>query len=158
MNTSSQTLAFKNPKKEWVVQELEKLRDEWAKWQREVNQIEDHPYDRMQQSAVMADGAENLKRHRILQAKTIVFLDNNLEGHGFVHGRDGSKIDRDDLRLKIRVQHRLDDLDELRACLAYAKVPDSYWTAKAKELVDKIANKAPEAAIEVAARYLKGLG
>lgn len=151
-----QPLAFKNPKTAWVVQELEKIREEWAEWQREVDQIKDHPYNRMTQSEVMADGRENLKRHRVLQAKTMVFLDNNIEGHGFIYGRDGGNVDRNDLRLKIRVQHRLDDLDELRACLTYAKVPDSYWKAKAKELIDKIADKAPEAAIEMAARYLQG--
>jgi hypothetical protein len=45
---------------------------------------------------------------------------NNIIGHGFILGRDGTKIDRTDLRLNIRVKHRIDDLDELRACLEYA--------------------------------------
>jgi len=31
----------------------------------------------------------------------------------------------------------IDDLDELRACLQYAKVPDAYWKAKGKEMLEK---------------------
>ena len=74
----------------------------------------------MTHSEVYADGEENITKHGILQEKTLVFLENNISGHGFISGRDGTKIDRTDLRLKIRVKHRLDDLEELRACLEYA--------------------------------------
>jgi hypothetical protein len=116
-----ETLAFKNPNKAWVIKELDALIGEWRAWQTEVAEIKDHPYDRSMQSAVYADGEDNIKKHRILQAKTLEFLVNNIIGHGFICGRDGTKIDRDDLRLKIRVKHRMDDLDELRARLEYAE-------------------------------------
>ena len=155
-NHERQTLAFKNANKAWVVKELDKLLEEWRSWQIDVEQIQDHPYNRNTESEVFKDGTQNMKRHRILQEKTLVFLDNYLDGHGFIRGRDGTKIDRSDLRLKIRVQHRIDDLDELRACIDYARVPDSYWKAKGKELADKIINVGPEKAAEVAAKYLKG--
>ncbi len=99
-----QTLAFINPKKAWVVNELDKLIAEWKAWQSDVEKIKDHPYDPQMQSYIYADGEENIKRHRILQEKTLVFLENNISGHGFIRGRDGTKIDRTDLRLSVRVQ------------------------------------------------------
>lgn len=151
-----QVLAFKNPNKEWVIEQLDKLLEEWQGWQKEVDRIEDHPYDKNTHTEIWADGAENIKKHRILQEKTMVFLENNLDGHGFIYGRDGDQIDRTDLRLKIRVQHRIDSLDELRACLPYANIPDAYWLARGKELVDKVVKLAPGKAAELAARYLKG--
>jgi hypothetical protein len=49
----------------------------------------------------------------------------------------------------------LDDLDQLKASIRYAKVPDSYWKSKAKEMLGKVAGKAPDAAIDIAASYLK---
>jgi hypothetical protein len=54
------------------------------------------------------------------------------------------------------VKHRIDDLDELHACLPYAKVPDGYWKAKAKEMLSKVAGKAPEVAAQIAEKYLQG--
>ena len=116
------TLALKTPNTSWVVQELDAIIDEWRAWQKEVDLLGDDPHDPFdpKPGRVLADGEENIKKHRILQAKTLEFLENNIAGHGFIHGRDGTKIDRDDLRLRFRVKHRLDDLDELRACLQYA--------------------------------------
>ena len=70
---------------------------------------------------ILADGEENIKKHKILQAKTLEFLEKNIAGHGFISGRDGTHVDRTDLRLNFRVKHRLDELDELRACLEYAE-------------------------------------
>ncbi len=149
-------LALTNPNKAWVFKELDALISEWRDWQKTVDEIKDHPYDHQTQSKVYADGEANLKTHRILQEKTLVFLDNNISGHGFIYGRDGTRIDRDDRRLKIRVKHRIDDLDQLRASLQYAKVPEGYWTSKAKEMLDKVAGKAPETALGIATSYLKG--
>jgi hypothetical protein len=151
-----ETLAFTNPNKAWVIKELHQLIAEWRSWQKDVEEIKDHPYNHQTHSEIYADGEENIKRHRILQEKTLVFLENNISGHGFIRGRDGTKIDRDDLRLAIRVKHRIDDLDELSACLSYAKVPDGYWRTKAAELVSKIAGKAPDVAIDLATKYLQG--
>ena len=113
-------LAFKTPNtKELVIKRLDAFIAEWRSWQEEVQQLGDDPSDPFdpKPARVLADGEENIKRHRLLQARTLEFLDNNIIGHGFISGRDGTKIDRTDLRLKIRVKHRIDDLDELRACL-----------------------------------------
>lgn len=94
-------------------------------------------------------------KHEVLQAKTLTFLNNNIRGHGFIRGFDGRHIDRTDLRLRIRVEHRLRDLEILRACLQYAKVPEAFWKQKGKELVDRLLDKSGDAAIDVAASYLK---
>lgn len=110
-------LAIKNPNKGWVGKELNKLIEEWVAWQKEVEQIEDHPYDPKTQTEVFVDGEENMQKHEILQAKTLTFLNNNIDGHGFIKGFDGNSCDRTDLRLKHRVKHRLQELYVLRACL-----------------------------------------
>ena len=60
-------------------------------------------------------------RHDVLQARTLTFLNNNIKGHGFIFGFRGGHVDRRDLRLKIRVKHRLRDLEVLSACLEWAK-------------------------------------
>jgi hypothetical protein len=148
-------LCITNPNTKWVVAELDRLIAEWNAWKEDVDKIEDHPYDHQGQSDVFKDGEANMKKHRLLQAKTLTFLNNNIEGHGFITGIDGNHIDRTDLRLRIRVKHRIDSLDELRARLAYARVPEAYWKAKGKELVDKVISTTPDKAIEIAAGYLK---
>jgi len=103
-----------------------------------VEQIQDHPYDPNIQLDVFADGEENMQKHEVLQAKTLTFLNNNISGHGFIKGFDGSGCDRTDLRLKVRVKHRFHELRILQSCLKYAEVPDSLWKKKGKELVEKI--------------------
>jgi len=114
-----------NPNRVWVVSELDRLRDEWLAWASEVAAIVDHPYDPRTHTGVFADGAENMNRHDVLQAKTLTFLNNNIQSHGFIEGFDGNGCDRTDLRLKIRVAHRLHALDKLRAALQYAEVSPS---------------------------------
>lgn len=148
-------LEITNPNRAWVVAELEQLYAEWLAWQREVENIVDQPYDRRTQSEVFADGERMMRRHDVLQAKTLTFLNNNVRGHGFIRGFDGQGIDRTDLRLRVRVKHRLHQLDILQASLQYAKVPESFWKQKAKELLDNVAKKTGDAAIDVAASYLK---
>jgi hypothetical protein len=148
-------LEITNPNRAWVVAELEQLHFEWLAWQREVEKIVDQPYDRRTQSEVFADGEAMMRRHDVLQAKTLTFLNNNVRGHGFIRGFDGRGIDRTDLRLRVRVTHRLHQLDMLQASLQYAKVPESFWKQKAKELLDSVAKKTGDAAIDVAASYLK---
>jgi len=109
----------------------------------------------MTQSEVFADGEEMLQKHEVLQGKTLTFLNNNIKGHGFIKGFDDNGCDRIDLRLKFRVKHRIQNLRILMASLEYAKVPDSYWKEKAKELVDKILDKGSDVAVEIVASYLK---
>jgi hypothetical protein len=144
-----------NPNRAWVFAEFEKLYAQWASWQAAVAEITDKPYDKNKQSEVFADGKDNMKIHDVLQAKTLTFLNNNVRGHGFIHGFDGQSIDRTDLRLRIRVEHRMHQLDMLRASLEYAKVPEAFWKQKGKELVEKLVKKSGDAAVDVAASYLK---
>ncbi len=142
-------LELTNPNYPWVNSELEKLLVEWTDWQQEVLNIVDKPYDQRRQSEVFADGEEMMRKHEVLQAKTLVFLNNNILDHGFLG------FDRLDLRLKLRVKHRVEELEVLRACLQYAKVPEGFWKQKGKELVDHLAKKTGDAAIEAAASYLR---
>jgi hypothetical protein len=144
-----------NPNRGWVIAEFEKLYAEWVKWQQEVEALVDQPYDQSTHSEVFADGENNMLKHEVLQAKILTFLNNNIKGHGFIRGFDGRHIDRADLRLRIRVKHRMGDLEILRACLQYAKVPEAFWKQKGKELVEKLVKKSGDAAIDVAASYLK---
>lgn len=148
-------LEIVSPNHAWVMAEFEQLYAEWKAWESSVAQIVDQPYDTSSHSAVYADGEDKMHRHDILQAKILTFLNNNIKGHGFIEGFDGSHVDRTDLRLKVRVKHRLHQLEMLRASLQYAKVPEAFWKQKSKELLDKLAKKSGEAAIDVAASYLK---
>ncbi len=152
---SMDKLTTTNPRRDWVITELDKLISEWEEWQKFVSSIKDHKYDKNTQLDVFADGEENMEKHSILQMKTITFLDNNVSGHWFIHGRENENCDRNDLRLNIRVKHRLRDLREIRASIEYACLTDSYWKQKAKDMVDKLADKTPEKALEIAASYLK---
>lgn len=147
-------LVLKTTRKDFVAAELGRLIDEWYAWRDHVENIVDHPYDRNMCSDVYADGEENMSKHATLQAKTLTFLDNNLTGHGFIQGRDGRHIDRTDLRLKVRVKHRIQDLEELRASLPYAVVPDSWWKERAKTLVERITDE-PYKAVEITMDALK---
>ena len=78
-------------------------------------------------------------------------------GRGFIYVRDGTKIDRTDSRLDIRVGHRVNDLEVLGACVRYAQIPETYWKATAKEMLEKVAGKGPELAVYIAAKYLQGI-
>jgi hypothetical protein len=111
-----------NPNRDWVVSELDKLREEWTVWAKAVSDILDQPYDHRIQSDVFADGEENMKHHEVIQAKTLTFLNNNIKRHGFIGGFNGHGCDRTDLRLKHRVKHRLHSLNALRAALQYAEI------------------------------------
>ena len=107
MEKQLSNLATKNPNKAWVAKELAKLINEWEVWQREVSLIQDHEYDPNTQLDVFADGEENMQKHEILQGKTLTFLNNNVNGHGFIVGFDGRSCDRPDLRLSYRVKQGL---------------------------------------------------
>lgn len=112
---------LKNQNRKWVISELDKLREEWAVWAKSVAEIVDHRYDPRTHSDIFADGEANMQHHDVLQAKTLTFLNNNIENHGFIDSFDGNGCDRTDLRLKHRVKHRLHALDTLRASLQYAE-------------------------------------
>ncbi len=59
------------------------------------------------------------------------------------------------LRLKIRVEHRLNELHMLSAALTYALVAEGFWKEKGKEMIDRISNKGADAALDIAASYLE---
>lgn len=98
-NEQVEPLELLNQNKAWVLEELNKLYEEWMSWQVEVSEIVDQPYDQITQSEVYADGEDMMERHQILQAKTLTFLNNNIAGHGFITGFDGQGIDRRDLKV-----------------------------------------------------------
>lgn len=151
-----QLLAFRNSNKAWVMAELEKLYGEWVIWGEFVETIEDHPYDRNSQAECYADGKENMKRHRILREKTLVFLDNNIQGHDFMLSQTEIVPFEDNLsRLRSKVPHRLEELEILRESLRYALVPDGFWKEQGKSLAKKIVEVGPEKAAEVATSYLR---
>lgn len=129
-----QNIEILNPNRTWVISEFEKLYSDWKAWEQQVSAIVDQPYDQNTHSEVFADGKDMMLKHDILQAKTLTFLNNNIRGHGFIRGFNGQHIDRTDLRLKIRVEHRMRDLDILRATLL-AGYPRS---AKAKDVPDEV--------------------
>ena len=155
METQIENLEIINPNKNWVVKELGTLISEWEQWQIEEQLIQDHPYDHNTHTEVYADGEENMEKHDILQAKTRTFLNNNIKGHGFIKGFDGNECDRTDLRLKIRVKHRLRQLRILRDSLKYALIPEAYLIRKAKELTDKIIESGTETGTKILLEYLK---
>ena len=148
-------LAITSGRRNWVLEEFQKLLEEWRAWEVHVALIQDQPYNLNTHSEVFADGEENMRRHTILQAKTLTFLNNNFAGHGFLSGFDGTHIDRTDLRLKVRVKHRLLELDVLHASFPYAKLPEAFWKQQGKELVERPSRKTGDAAVDVAASYLK---
>jgi hypothetical protein len=148
-------LTISNPRKNWVISELSSLIQQWESWQKEVELIEDQPYNKNTHSEVFADGEDNMETHSILQMKTVTFLDNNLDGHWFINGRTERGCDRNDLRLQIRVKHRLKELREIHASLSYALVADSFWKQKGVEVINKMADKSPEVALEIITGYLK---
>lgn len=149
-------LAFKNPNRAWVMTELEKLYKEWKVWSAFVTTIEDHPYDHRTHAECFADGVENIDKHDILRTKTLVFLDNNIQGHDFMSSNEYEEPFEDNMgRLRAKVPHRVKELDILIASLEYATVPDGFWTEQGKSLLEKIRDKAPDTALEIAASYLK---
>ncbi len=149
-----QPLVFKTPRKSRAIKELDAIIAEWRAWQKDVDKLGADPINPFdpRPGKPWLDGEDNIKRHNILQLKTLEFLDKNIVGHGFIYGRDGNHIDRDDLRLNIRVKHRLNDLDELRARIEYAEVPAG-WIRKSAAKIGRIV---PDVISNVIAKLLQG--
>lgn len=81
------TLSFKKTSHAVIYQKLDALLGEWRDWLAELEEIpypRTNPYSPVPFQSLFKDSPENLKRHRILQEKTIVFLDNNIEGSSVV--------------------------------------------------------------------------
>jgi len=149
-------LAFKNPNRSWVVAELRKLYGEWKSWSLKVGEIEDHPYNKNTEAECFADGRENMHTHRILQTRTLTFLDNNIQGHDFMLSNQYEEPYEDIMgRLKSKVPYRVQELEVLMASLEYALVPDSFWKEQGKKMVENLATVAPEKAADTAASWLR---
>src|SRR5262245_26081729 len=118
-----QPVAFKSPRKKKILNELDAFIAEWRCWEKEVKQIAGYVHDLIIQSGVYTDGDGNLKRHNLLQERTLAFLNKHIVGHGFIYGQHGENVDHTDLRLEVRVKHRINDLEVLRVRLEYADVP-----------------------------------
>jgi hypothetical protein len=79
-----QPLVFKTPHKSRVVKKLDAIIEEWRAWKKEVDKLGADPIDPFdpKPGRIWLDGEENIKKHNILQLKTLAFLDKNLVGHG----------------------------------------------------------------------------
>ena len=154
MGAQKHPFCLKTPHKRRVIKELDSFIENWRAWQKEVAKLGADPENSFNPSPgrPQLDGEENIKKHNILQEKTLVFLDENVEGHGFIYGRDRKHIDRTDLRLNIRVKHRLNNLDELRARIEYAEVP-SGWIKKSAAKIGRIV---PDVISNAIAKIIQG--
>lgn len=121
--------------KKTIIKEYEELYKEWMQWELEVLKIIEQPFNSQIQLEVYKDGEEMMSRHMILQNKTKNYLENNIVNHWFITGIDGNGIDRTDLRLKIRVKHRIQELKEMRASL---NCMQTYITFLLKCIFDRI--------------------
>jgi hypothetical protein len=104
----------------------------------------------------LKDGRDNLDKNDLLIQKTVTFLSNNFKNYNFMwRSGNGSLYEDVYSRLSQSSKQRLFELKALAESLNYAKVPDSYWKQKGKQLVDTIADKTPEVAAETVAAFLK---
>jgi len=117
-----------------TISNFNKILNEWVSWEKEVLEIKDQPYDKNTQSNVFADGKDMMLKHSCLQERTVTFLDNNIEGHWFLEGRKGNRIDAKNLRLKYRVEHRIQELQEIGNSLEYANGATGYYVRKLNPL------------------------
>ena len=149
--------AIANPNKGWVVAELDKLRKEWADWLAVARELPVSPdYDPNVGSEAVMDGFDNLRKQDTLREKTLVFIGNNFSGYAFLFENWPSHPHEDvTSRLANRIPSWMHRLETLAASIEYARVPDSYWKEKGKELVDQVVKTTPKKAIDIAASYLK---
>ncbi len=152
-------LSFSNPNKAWVMEEFEKLLNEWNEWNdfaQELTNMEDSAdFNPNTCTESLKDGRNNFNKHEILREKTLVFLRNNFIGYEFILATWDSHPHEDICsRLCHRVPYWIQKLEMLKASLSYARVPDGFWTEKGKNLAEAIL-KSPEKAAEIAASWLK---
>ena len=82
--------------------------------------------------------------------------EDSIQGHNFMLSNEYEEpFERNDLRLRVKVPHRIRELKILMASLEYALVPDGFWMERGKILVETITGKAPEKAVEIAASWLR---
>lgn len=151
-----ESLEMINPRKSWVMNELDTLIQEWAEWFEKTKSIPDHEYDPNRETIMWLDGEDNIRSHQRLVQKTITFLSNNFKNYEFMwRSRNGQLSEQHDCRLQVNAKHRLQELEVIRDSVHYAVVPDSYWKQKGVQVVDKLADKTPEVAAKILGDYLK---
>ena len=150
-------LAIINPNKAWVSAELDKLMEEWEAWNDYSQNIEDSPdYNPQTGSEAIKDGWSNIRKHEILREKTLVFMRNHFSGAEFVlinwssHPHESNTS-----RLKDIIPGWLHRLEILKESMDYVRVPDGFWKARGKELLETLSKSSGENAIEVVTSYLK---
>lgn len=140
-----------------VVKEFDNLMDEWRAWNKAAQSFGDSPdYNPQTCAESIKDGWDNIHKHEILREKTLVFLRNNFTGSGFIFENWPSHPHESvTSRLRSRVPNWVHRLEILQASIGYARVPESFWKEKAKEIMTALAKATPEKGIEVIASYLK---
>jgi len=108
----------------------------------------DQPYDRDTESAVFADGRDAMLKHDVLQRKTLTFLSRNISSHGFISGFDGQNVDRTDLKLKVRVEHRLRDLELIRGVLLAGYAAHADELPSQEKLTSSAESPPPQSVVE----------
>jgi hypothetical protein len=139
------------------VDQLDALRKEWDAWLEEAKAWPDSPeYDPNTCTEAIKDGRANINRHGVLREKTLTFIGNNFSGYGFIFAKWPSYPHEDNTcRRREMIPSWIDRLEQLAACIEYARVPDGYWTTKGKELVDEIKKVGTEKAIGIASAWLQ---
>lgn len=156
--TTRQPLEITNPNSGRVVEQLNDLLNQWRAWLVEAKELPDSPdYDPQTCAEVIKDGWDNIHKHERIREKTLVFLSNNFAGYEFLLSNWPNHPHESNLDRKRKVIptwiHRLETLAD---CVEYAKVPDGYWKARGKQVVEAIAGKGPEKAADIIATVLKG--
>ncbi|EIO4060255.1 hypothetical protein LQK59_003222 [Vibrio vulnificus] len=151
-----ESLEILNPRKSWVLSELDSLIKDWSEWYEETKSIPEHDYDPNIQTVMWMDGEENIRKHQRLVQKTVTFLSNNFKNYTFMwRSRNGQLYEQHDCRIQVNAKHRLQELEVIRDSGSYALVPDSYWKQKGVQVIDKLADKTPDVAAEILGQYLK---
>lgn len=152
-----EAFAIANPNKPVVVQELDKIRKEWAAWLEFGKGLGvSSEFDPSTCTECIKDGYENLRKHEVLREKTLVFIGNNFTGYRFLFENWPRPPHEDSTsRIARKAPGWIQRLDTLAAAIEYARVPDGYWKARGKDLVGAITKAGPEKAIDVATSFLK---
>src|SRR6266567_472394 len=150
-------LTISIPNKGWVVSKLDELRRDWAAWLKTVQHLPDSPdYNPQTCTEAIKDGFANRSLHEILRERTLVFIGNHFTVYSFLFANWPTYPYENNIgRLASVVPSWIQRLETLSACIEYARVPDGFLKAKAKQLVEAVVKESPEKAIEIAAAYLK---
>ncbi len=153
-------LVITNPNKGLVIDQLDRILAEWKEhfvFAQKLSEGPDHPdYPQYGGAEAIKDGFENHRKHETLREKTLIFIGNNFSGYAFLFDNWPTPPHEDNTSRLVRIVpdwiHRLETLS---ACIEYARVTDSFWRSKGKELVDQVVKTTPDKAAEIAASYLK---